>query len=160
MTAATRARWNRVNGTTLAGLGLSTATGCRRSPGPAGTTIAAGYPLRVPAAACFVVGDVIFCHGDAEWLRSPAMHRVLEHEVRHTYQYARWGPLFWPLYFAGSAWSYALTGNFGVRNRFERNAGLADGGYADAPVRPILRRLAQQVLILVPGDRLTYAAEM
>jgi hypothetical protein len=136
-----RRRWNRVNGTTLLGHALARVTRSSRSAGPLGTVIAERYPLRLPDAACFVIGDVIFCKGTAEWLTSLAMRGVLVHEVRHTYQYARWGPLFWPLYFAGSAWSYLITGNFGARNAFERNAGLADGGYSEAPVRPVFRTL-------------------
>ncbi len=141
-----RTQWNRLNGTTYAGRCLASLTGCRRVPGPDGTTIAADYPLRVPAAACFVIGDVIFCRHSASWLLATEQRAVLAHEVRHTYQYARWGPLFWPLYVAGSAWSYALTGNFGVRNAFERNAGLADGGYADAPIRPIFRPIFRPIV--------------
>ena len=45
-----------------------------------------------------------------------------------------------PLYLAAAAVSWALTGDFGARNVFERRAGLADGGYADKPLRPGLRR--------------------
>jgi hypothetical protein len=141
MTAATRARRNRFNGTTVCGRALARLTRCRCRPGPLGTTIAAGYPLRVPAAAYFVIGDVVFCHGSAQALI--VRPQLLIHELRHTYQYASWGPLFFPLYFASSAWSYLLTGNFGARNRFEVGAGLADGGYRDAPVRPIFRALSR-----------------
>ncbi len=134
-----RRRRNRLNGTTAAGLLLAKMTGCRRSRGPLDTIIAAGYPLRVPAATCFVIGDVIFCRESAAWLLSPPQRPVLVHELRHTYQYATWGPLFWPLYFGSSAWSYLLTGDFGARNTFERKAGLEDGGYSEAVVRPVLR---------------------
>jgi hypothetical protein len=45
-----------------------------------------------------------------------------------------------PLYFAAAAASWALTGDFGSRNVFERRAGLADGGYADRPLRPAIAR--------------------
>ncbi len=137
-----RAQRNRLNGTTYAGLALAAATGCSRTNGPLGTIVATNYPLSVPSAACFVIGDVIFCRHDATWLFAPERRGVLVHELRHTYQYARWGPLFWPLYFAGSAWSYALTGNFGVRNAFERGAGLTEGGYVHAPLRPVLSKWA------------------
>ena len=41
-----------------------------------------------------------------------------------------------PLYLTAAAVSWALTGDFGARNVFERRAGLADGGYADKPLRP------------------------
>ena len=45
-----------------------------------------------------------------------------------------------PLYLAAAAVSWALTGDFGARNVFERQAGLADGGYTDKPLRPGIRR--------------------
>ena len=45
-----------------------------------------------------------------------------------------------PLYLAAAGVSWALTGDFGARNVFERLAGLADGGYMDKPLRPVLRR--------------------
>jgi hypothetical protein len=38
--------------------------------------------------------------------------------------------------------SWALTGDFGSGNVFERRAGLATGGYAERPLRPALARLA------------------
>ena len=46
-----------------------------------------------------------------------------------------------PLYLAASAVSWALTGDFGARNVFERRAGLADGGYTDKPLRAGLQRV-------------------
>ena len=45
-----------------------------------------------------------------------------------------------PLYFIAAGLSWALTGDFGSRNVFERRAGLADGGYHDRPLRPALAR--------------------
>jgi hypothetical protein len=48
-----------------------------------------------------------------------------------------------PLYLAAAAVSWALTGDFGARNVFERRAGLADGGYTDRPLRPGLRRISR-----------------
>ena len=44
------------------------------------------------------------------------------------------------LYFVAAGLSWALTGDFGSRNVFERRAGLADGGYHDRPLRPALAR--------------------
>jgi hypothetical protein len=40
-----------------------------------------------------------------------------------------------PLYLVAAAVSWALTGDTGCRNVFERRAGLADGGYTDKPLR-------------------------
>jgi hypothetical protein len=136
-----RSRANRRNGTTALGRVLAIAAGCALTPGPAGTTIATTYSWLFPAAVCFVVGDVIFCRRTAHWLLNPARHRLLCHEIRHTDQYARFGPLFFPLYVAAAAWSYALTGDVGARNHFERGAGLREGGYPDRPLRPMLRQI-------------------
>ena len=60
---------------------------------------------------------------------------------RHATQYAWCGGLVMvPLYLAAAAASWALTGDFGARNVFERRAGLADGGYTDKPLRPGIQR--------------------
>ena len=69
---------------------------------------------------------------------------LFRHEARHATQYA-WcgGVLMVPLYLAAAAVSWALTGDFGARNVFERRAGLADGGYTDKPLRPGTRERAR-----------------
>ena len=46
-----------------------------------------------------------------------------------------------PLYGAAALVSWALTGDFGARNVFEQQAGLADGGYSPKALRPGLRRV-------------------
>ena len=138
MRPSTRHALNWANGTTAVGFALARLT---RSPildGPLGTYIATEYPLRVPDATCFVMGDVIFCRHTRNWLLADVNRPTLRHEMRHTYQYAQLGPLFWPLYFASCGWSFLATGSYGARNGFERQAGLADGGYADRPLRPLL----------------------
>jgi hypothetical protein len=129
MRPSTRHALNWVNGTTLAGLTLARLTRSPITDGPAETYIAEEYPLRVPDATCFVMGDVLFCRYTRAWLLADVHRPVLRHELRHTYQYAYLGPAFWPLYFASSGWSFLTTGTFGLRNQFERHAGLADGGY-------------------------------
>lgn len=48
-----------------------------------------------------------------------------------------------PLYLAAAAVSWALTGDFGARNVFERRAGLADGGYTDKPLRLGLQQVSR-----------------
>ena len=57
---------------------------------------------------------------------------VLEHEARHSGQWARWlGPAgFLPAYVVCCAWSWWFTGDPALRNHFECAAGLIDGGYA------------------------------
>jgi hypothetical protein len=71
---------------------------------------------------------------------------LLAHEARHATQFACCaGLVMLPLYFTAAGVSWVLTGDFGSRNIFERRAGLADGGYADRPLRPALTRWAGQV---------------
>jgi hypothetical protein len=38
-----------------------------------------------------------------------------------------------------------LCGDFGAWNVFERQAGLADGGYPTRPIRPALSRISQLI---------------
>ena len=97
-----------------------------------------GYRLPVPPAPAFCLGNVIVTRRDAIEPGS----RLFRHEARHATQFA-WcgGVIMIPLYLAAAGVSWALTGDFGARNAFERLAGLADGGYAAAPLRPAFRRL-------------------
>ena len=92
----------------------------------------------MPPAPAFCLGNVIITRLDAIAAGSP----LFRHEARHATQYA-WcgGVLMVPLYLAAAGVSWALTGDFGSRNVFERRAGLAGGGYTDKPLRPALRRL-------------------
>ena len=67
---------------------------------------------------------------------------LLTHEARHATQFA-WcgGVLMLPLYFLAAGLSWLLTGDFASRNVFERRAGLAEGGYAERPLRAAFTRL-------------------
>jgi len=98
-----------------------------------------GYRLPVPPAPAFCLGNVIITRRDA----IDPVSRLFRHEARHATQFA-WcgGVIMIPLYLAAAGVSWALTGDFGARNAFERLAGLADGGYADTPLRPAWRRVA------------------
>ncbi|MFC4396021.1 hypothetical protein [Arthrobacter sedimenti] len=119
---------NLLNGSTLAGLAVALAARTRISRGPRGLVIAAGYRWRVPFAHAYTLGNVVLCRSTAEELASrPAL---LGHEERHCSQYA-WclGLPFIPLYLAAAGWSVLRTGNPGTANIFERQAGLAAGGY-------------------------------
>lgn len=131
-----------VNGTTLAGLAVAVLSGTKVRRAPGGILIAEGYRHKVPPATCFTVGSVILTRRSAEWLLDERRTALLAHESRHAGQYAVFGPLFWPAYWACSGYSWTMTGCFGTRNVFERHAGLSDGGYARAPLRPKLRRFA------------------
>ncbi len=127
-----------------------------------------GYRLPVPAVPAFTVGSVIVTRQDS-LLPDTALFR---HEARHATQYAWCGGLVMlPLYFAAAGASWVLSGDFGAWNVFERLAGLADGGYADRPLRTALRRVPASAprpgradvgpgaasetgqLAAVPGDR-------
>jgi hypothetical protein len=123
---------NLANLSTLAGLGAAVAGRARIAPSVDGLVIATRYRLPVPAAPAFCLGNVILTRNDDIVVGSP----VFRHEARHATQYA-WcgGVAMVPLYLAAAGLSWALTGDFGTRNVFERLAGLADGGYSEKPLR-------------------------
>jgi len=102
-----------------------------------GLLIGAGYRLPVPPAPAFCLGNVIVTRLDS------LPPHLLRHEARHATQFACCGGvLMIPMYFAAAGWSWAVTGDFGARNVFERRAGLADGGYTEKPPRSSIRRAA------------------
>ncbi len=143
MRAGLRARQlvNLANGSTLAGLGVAALGGARVARSADGLFLGTGYRLPVPPAPAFCLGNVIVTRLDGI---APAS-RLFRHEARHATQYA-WcgGVAMVPLYLAAAAVSWALTGDFGARNVFERRAGLSDGGYTDKPLRPTIQRLSLQ----------------
>jgi hypothetical protein len=144
MRAAYRVRLmaNLVNGSTLAGLLVAAAGQARLARTADGLLVGTRYRLPVPVAPAFTVGNVILARGDRAALA--AMGPLLAHEARHATQYAWCGGLVMlPLYFLAAGVSWGLTGDFGARNVFERQAGLADGGYTDKPLRPVLARFAR-----------------
>lgn len=142
MRKTTRTLLTLANGTTGAGLLVALAGRAKIRRGRDGVLIAEGYRWKVPPATCFTVGSVVLTKKSAEWLLAEEQRALFGHEHRHTHQYAWLGPLFWPAYWAACGWSYALTGSYGARNAFERHAGLADGGYAEKPLRAVFRRSA------------------
>ena len=127
---------NLANGSTLAGLGVA-ALGCAATTRSAdGLFVGIRYRLPVPPAPAFCLGNVIMTRGDGI---DPGSS-LFRHEARHATQFACCGGVAMiPLYLAAAGVSWALTGDFGARNVFERRAGLADGGYTDKPLRPRLR---------------------
>ncbi len=132
MTAVQRVRQiaNLANGTTVLGLALARAAGTTVSKGPRGLIIAGGYRWRLPYAGAFAVGNVVICRIPAEHLRSNAA--LLGHEEKHCSQYACClGLPFLPLYFLAAGWSQLRTDDPASANFFERQAGLAAGGYLD-----------------------------
>jgi hypothetical protein len=132
---------NLVNGSTLAGLGVAALGGAVITRSVDGLFTGTGYRLPVPPAPAFCLGNVIVVRGDGIDPGSP----VFRHEARHATQFA-WcgGVIMIPLYLAAAGVSWALTGDFGARNVFERRAGLADGGYPDKPLRPGFNTLGRR----------------
>jgi hypothetical protein len=130
---------NAVNGSTLAGIAVAGVGGARLRKAGDGLLVGSGYRLPVPPAPAFCVGNVLVTRLDHAAFT--ARTRLFAHEARHATQYACCGGLpLLPLYGIAAAVSWALTGDFGSRNIFERRAGLADGGYTDQDLRPFLRR--------------------
>jgi hypothetical protein len=127
---------NLLNGSTLAGLAASVAGRARLGRYPDGLLVGTSYRLPVPPAPAFTLGNVILTRHDV--LGRDTV--LLRHEARHATQYA-WcgGLLMLPLYFAAAGVSWLLCGDFGAWNIFERYASLADGGYADRPLRSRLK---------------------
>ena len=128
---------NWVNLSTPLGLGVAAAGGARIRRGPRHCFLADHYRWRFPVAGAFTVGDVVVSRHDLDRLmaRRPSL---LDHELVHSAQWAFCGGLpFLPLYLASMAWSWIRTGDRAARSVFERQAGLADGGYRDVPVRPV-----------------------
>ena len=123
---------NLANGSTLAGLGVAAIGGASVARSADGLFAATGYRLAVPPAPAFCLGNVIVTRQEVLAPDSP----LFRHEARHATQFA-WcgGVVMIPLYLAAAGVSWVLTGDFGSRNMFERRAGLADGGYADKPLR-------------------------
>lgn len=132
---------NLANGSTLAGLGVALAGRARLARAPDGLLAGTGYRLPVPAAPAFTVGSVIVTRRDT----LPPDTALFRHEARHATQYA-WcgGLLMLPLYFAAAGISWLLSGDVGAWNAFERQAGLADGGYVSHPLRPVFLRCAPE----------------
>jgi hypothetical protein len=134
---------NVINGSTLAGVMVATIGRAELRPAGDGLLAGSGYRLPVPAAAAFCLGNVMVTRLSHDAFT--ANPRLFAHEARHATQYACCAGLaMLPLYGIAAAVSWALTGDFGSRNVFERRAGLADGGYAEKDLRPFLRWVSAQ----------------
>ncbi len=132
MTPAQRLRQvaNALNLSTLLGLGVATAARTTVSRGPRGLLIAAGYDWKLPHAGAFTLGNVVIHRAPHGVAGSNAV--LLGHEERHSTQYAYClGLPFLALYGVAAGWSMLRSGNPASGNFFERQAGLAAGGYVD-----------------------------
>lgn len=134
MRPALRARQlaNALNGSTAVGLFLAALSRTPMEAGPDGLLFGTNYRPRLPLAGAFTVGNVIFYRAERTFIDSRP--GLLRHEAAHATQYA-WclGLPFLPLYAGCAAYSLWRTGDPGSRNFFERNAGLALGGYRELP---------------------------
>ncbi|WP_245933616.1 hypothetical protein [Arthrobacter livingstonensis] len=123
---------NVLNLSTAAGLLLAVLSRTPVERGPDGLLLGTRYRPKLPLAVAFTVGNVIFYRAERAFIDSRP--DLLRHEAGHATQYA-WclGLPFLPLYAGCAAYSWWRTGDPGSRNFFERNAGLADGGYRELP---------------------------
>lgn len=142
-----RALANALNLSTAAGLLLAGLTRTQIEKGPDGLIFGTDYQPKLPLAGAFTVGNVIFYRADRDFIDSRP--DLLSHESGHASQYA-WclGLPFLPLYAGCAAWSLWRTGDPGSRNFFERQAGLALGGYRERPTiarLPAIRNYLQRV---------------
>ena len=118
--------------------------------GPRGLYLGEHYRLRFPVAGAFTIGNVIITAKTWDELlaRNPDL---LAHEEAHTWHYlCCLGLPFYPLYAVSMAWSMLTTGDRAAGNFFERQAGLAIGGYRELPTRPlpeVVRGLARGLVL-------------
>lgn len=134
---AVRSVSNWVNLSTPFGLLVARLGQATVRPYQRGLFLADGYRLRFPVTGAFTVGNVLITAGDWDELQRRCPE-LLEHEEAHTWQYVYClGLPYYLAYTACLGWSLLRTGDLGAGNFFERQAGLAKGGYPDLPVRPL-----------------------
>jgi len=132
-----RAVGNVTNLSTPAGLLVAALGRAKVRRGPRGLLLAEDYRLRFPPAGAFTIGNVIVTGGRWQDLEGRFPDH-LAHEETHTWQYLYCLGL--PYYLAYSAcmgWSMVRTGDRAAANFFERQAGLARGGYVERPTRSV-----------------------
>jgi hypothetical protein len=128
---------NFINLSTPVGLAVARIGSATIRRGPRGLFLGEGYRFRFPSAGAFTIGNVITTSStwDTMSRRNPYL---IQHEEGHTWQYLYClGLPYYIPYVVFMGWSVLRTGDRAARNFFERQAGLATGGYVDYPVRPI-----------------------
>jgi hypothetical protein len=129
---------NLLNGSTAAGILVAAAGRARLTRAGNGLVVAVRYRLPVPPAPAFCLGNVIVTRLDSDGVAGA--RALFAHEARHATQFACCGGVVMlPLYVLAAGLSWLLTADFSSRNIFEQRAGLAEGGYAERPLRPGLR---------------------
>ena len=133
-----RAAWNWLNLSTPLGFGVALVGRARIRRGERGLWLAEGYRYRFPTGGAFTVGDVVTTAHPSFADLARGIPRILDHEERHTWQYAYCcGLPYLPIYVVLMGWSWLRTGDRASANFFERQAGLADGGYRESPPRSL-----------------------
>lgn len=103
--------------------------------------------VRLPliTASAMTVGSVVLIPGRTMEEAEARIPTLIEHEDEHAWQWAYcFGLPFLPLYVASMGWSMIRSGDRATANYFERQAGLATGGYREGvkvPVREGIARL-------------------
>jgi hypothetical protein len=128
---------NFLNLSTIVGLAVAKIGHATIKQGPRGLFLGEHYRLRFPMAGAFTIGNVVTT--SSTWNTMLARNPYLiKHEEGHTWQYLYcFGLPYYIPYVIFMGWSVLRTGDRAARNFFERQAGLAMGGYIDYPVRPI-----------------------
>jgi hypothetical protein len=128
---------NFINLSTPVGLAVARIGRATIRRGPHGLFLGEGYRFKFPIAGAFTIGNVITT--STTWDNMLCRYPLLiKHEEGHTWQYLYcFGLPYYIPYVIFMGWSVLRTGDRAARNFFERQAGLAAGGYIDYPVRPI-----------------------
>ena len=143
-----RAVGNVANLSTPIGVLVSILGRARLRRGPRGLLLAEGYRLPFPVAGAFTIGNVIITKHSWAAL-TQRFPELAAHEERHTWQYLYCGGLpYYLAYTACTGWSMIRTGDRASANFFERQAGLAAGGYTERPRLGIRAGVAAQMSIL------------
>ena len=109
-----------------------------------GLVVADHVRLPVTNAGAMTVGSVVLVFRQSLEQAEGRTPNLLPHEDAHAWQWAYClGLPFLPLYLAASGWSLFRTGDRAAANHFERQAGLAAGGYREMPRLPFREALAR-----------------
>jgi hypothetical protein len=128
---------NYINLSTIVGLGVAKIGRAEITRGPRGLYFGEGYRLKFPVAGAFTIGNVVTTSSTWNTMLARYPH-LIKHEEGHTWQYLYClGLPYYIPYVIFMGWSVLRTGDRAARNFFERQAGLAIGGYIDYPVRPV-----------------------
>ncbi len=125
--------WNLLNLSTVFGLLVALTGRAKLRRGPRGLLLAEHYRFDFPNAGAFTVGNVVTTRHTMAALEEwhPG---TFDHEDVHAWQYCyALGLPYLPAYLLCCCWSWLRTGDWASRNVFERQAGLARGGYVERP---------------------------